>query len=150
MPLNIPGLTPVHNDSIMLPDGSVRSVRETQAARAVAEYDEDLFLGRNKVDGQWAVFMKTGEGARPVLGLGFDLPTPEKIKERLYRSDTQRHGGQLAIDVAKRNEAAQLSHQKKADDATREVVEHFEWGLRKLGSHHAPRIFVPSGKDSGE
>lgn len=145
---NLPGLEPVKHDSILLPDGSLRNIRETAAARAVADYDDDLVLAQHKQDGQWAVFIKTeGEGLRPVLGLGFELPSPEQIRERLYRADTKIHGGRLALDVARRNEQRQAQLTKKADESTAEVVEHFDWALRSQGVHPHPRIFVPSKKE---
>lgn len=138
---------PVHNDSIYLPNGTRLNIRESQAARAVEEYDSSLILGQ--LHGQWTVFLRNGpmEGNPfPVLGLGHELPTPEQIKKRLYAADTKRHGGKIALKVDRQNEAAKRALRKKADEGVGAAVEAFDWGLRAQGVHPHPRIFVP-GKD---
>jgi hypothetical protein len=140
--------------SLSLPEGQrlwvpsgQRDVRALQAAKAVREYDADLALGFNETINQWAVFKKTGPDGQPfpVFGLGYELPTPEKIKESLYKADVRRHGAKIVSDVEAHNARVRAEQQYKTDQATAAVAEAFEWGFRKQGVHPNPRIFVPKG-----
>ena len=141
------GFEPVHNDSIWLPSGQTYRIHELQAARAVEEYDASLILGQ--LNGQWTVFLRNGptQGQPfPVLGLGHELPTPEVIKAKLYRADTQKHGGKIAQRVDRQNREAQKVLRAKADDAAGETAEYFDIAHRIKKTHPTPRIFVP-GKE---
>jgi hypothetical protein len=133
----------VRNEEIWLPDGSLRNVREMQAARAVEEYDPALRLGQMADNGEWVVLKNVRGNVQPVLGLGFELPSPEKVKERLYKSDVRRHGARLALDVEKRNQARIDAVKAEGREASRETAERLLHAARKLGS--MPRqTFVPA------
>ena len=146
------GFTPVRNEEIYLPDGRRMNVAEMQAARAVEEYDPSLVLGQ--LHGQWTVFVRngpreTGGMPFPVLGLGHELPHPEQITAKLHRSDTRRHGGEIAKRVDRQNQEHIKRVRAKADQGAGEVAEHYDWAMHAMKQHPTPRIFVPGDK-SGE
>lgn len=116
------------------------------AESAVKEYDADLMLGRHEQTGEWVVLLTRGPEGRPfpVFGLGIELPAPEQIKQRLYESDTRRNGREIVRQIVRRQEDAREERRRKAEDASGQGAEAFEWAHRKLGSHPSPRIFVPS------
>jgi hypothetical protein len=134
---------------IWLPNSGVVSVGEINASRAVEDYDPELILGRNEQTGDWHVFVKDGpyDGQPfPVMYLGEELPSYDEIQRLLYTHDVKRHGAKIidAIERRKRIERERL--EKQHADESEEVAEHIEWGLRQMGAHPKPRIFVPSEK----
>jgi hypothetical protein len=133
--------------SIYIPGRGKLSFSELAAAKAVEEYDADLVLGQRNDTSEWVVFIKNGPingEPFPVLGLGFELPAPEKIKEKLYRADTKRHGGKIVEAVERHNERLRKEYRDRASDGAGQAAEAFEWAHRQMGSHPNPRIFVPS------
>lgn len=142
--LTLHGLTPIQNDAIYLPNGQRMNIHELQAARAVEQYDESLVLGQ--LEGQWTVFVRTGpiEGQPfPVLGLGFELPSPDLITRRLHQADTKRHGGEIAVRVDRVNAERLRDIRRKGDEGAGETAEMFDTGLHLMKQHPTPRIFVP-------
>jgi hypothetical protein len=138
------GLQQVRNEEIYLPDGRVMNVVELQAARAVEAYDSSLILGQ--LHGQWTVFVRNGpiEGNPfPVLGLGFELPSPDEITRKLHTSDTRRHGGKIAERVDRQNRERQRQRRAAGDQKVGEVAETYDTALRLMKQHPTPRIFVP-------
>jgi len=117
-----------------------------EARQAIEDYDPNLSLGRHEKTGDWVVILKrpTGEEV-PIFGLGAVLPSREAITEKLYKSDVRRHGGKIAEAIERANEQRRRDLERKADDATGEAAEGFEWAARKDGTHPSPRIFVPGG-----
>lgn len=136
-------ITTFRNESIVLPDGSTRNVREMRAARAVSEYGADLLLGQMADNGEWVV-LKPGRDSQPVpvLGLGFELLAPEAIKERLYKSDVQRHGRKLMDEVVKHNDAVKAAVAAKGREASQQTAEAALHVARKLGAMPRP-VYVP-------
>lgn len=130
---------------IWLPGGGVVPLHIRQAEKALEEYDARLSLGRNEQNGDWVVLLDGGDGRPyPVLGLGLELPAPEKIKEKLHRSDTRRRGAEIVTEMVKRNDARLQAIKDKASDGSGQYAEALEWAFRKVGSTAAsPRIFVP-------
>ena len=134
---------------IVLPSGVVVPVGSVNASKAVEDYDPDLMLGRNEQTGDWHVFIKKGPHNGepfPVMYLGPELPPYDRIQELLYKNDVRRHGAKIvdAIERRKADERRRLEKQHEEENA--EVAEHIEWGLRQMGAHPNPRIFVPSEK----
>lgn len=145
---SVQGLTPVHNDQIVMPNGSSYRIAEVQAARVVEEYDASLILGQ--LDGQWTVFLRNGpiEGQPfPVLGLGPELPSPDLIQRRLHQADTRRHGGKIAERADRVNQQKIREARRKGDEGAGETAEAFDWAMHAKKQHPTPRIFVPGGKD---
>lgn len=133
---------------IWTPSGLL-GIEERAAVRAVEEYDPDLTLGMDMRNKNYVVLLKTGgpEGQPfPVFGLGTRLPSPDEITRRLYEADVRRHGGKIAQQLEKRNEARRKELELRADEGTQAAAEAYEWAFRKLGAHPFPRIFVPGGK----
>ena len=116
-----------------------------QAELLIKEYDADLRLARESQTGDWVVAKRLGPDGEPfpVLYLGPELPTPDKIKERLYKSDTRRRAAQIVREVDERNERRKKELRDRASEETGVAAEALEWAYRKLGNHPNPRIFVP-------
>jgi hypothetical protein len=117
----------------------------TQAEKLVKEYDPDLRLAREAQTGDWVVAKRTGpDGAPfPVLYLGPELPTLDKIKERLYRADTRRRGAEIVQEVVQNNERRLQEAKDRISDENGIAAEALDWAFRKMGKHPNPRIFVP-------
>lgn len=117
----------------------------TQAEKLVKEYDADLRLAREAQSGDWVIAKRLGPDGEPfpVLYLGPELPTPDKIKERLYKSDTRRRAAEIVREVTERNERRLKEARDRASDETGIAAEAAEWAFRQLGKHPNPRIFVP-------
>lgn len=131
----------VPSPTLMLPDGSMRSLRVIQAARAVEEYDSALRLAQDRETGEWVVTTIRNGHPFPMMGLGDELPAPEKIKEKLWKSDVRRHGAKLVEAIERRNRERQEASKKKADEATGHLVEVMEWGLHQMGASPFPRTY---------
>jgi hypothetical protein len=118
-----------------------------QAMKAVEEYDDGLSLGRHEHTGEWVVMLKRGPMTEPhpVFGLGVELPAPEEIKKRLYQADVRRHGGKIAQALDRADAARRKKARDEVNDQTGVAAEAMEWAHRKMGTHPAPRIFVPKG-----
>jgi hypothetical protein len=115
---------------------------------AVEEYDADLTIGRHEQTGDWVILLKRGPEGRPypVFGLGPELPSPERIKQKLYEGDVRRHGGRIAEKLERQMAAKRASQRSEAQQATEEVADAFLWAARKDGKASIPRIFVPGQK----
>lgn len=138
------------SESIWLPGAGELRFDELQAARAVEEYDPNLTLGQDKRSGQWAVFLPDREGNPfPVLGLGHDLPAPERIKERLYKQDIRRNGRVLLAEMDAHAAKADKDFQDKVDEATTEVAEAIASNMMEHGTHPYPTIHM-GGRNKGK
>lgn len=141
-------LSKVHEnpENIWLPGEGVVSLDIKRAQRTVKEYDERLELAQHEVTRDWVVFIKLANGMLyPVLGFGKNVPSPDALKERLYKSDTLRHGSKILDDVNRRNAAVEAEYDKSFKEDCDTTAEAFEWGYRKLGINPTNRIFVPRG-----
>jgi hypothetical protein len=137
-------LTPGKAPELWVPGAGLVPANIAQAELAVKEYSADLRLGQTP-EGEWVVAMKQGPDGEyfPVLGLGYELPSADLIKERLYKADTRRRGGEIVKEVQKRNDARQQKVKDEASDGAGIAAEAFDWAARKEGVHPNPRIFVP-------
>ena len=134
---------------IWLPNSGVVPVGSINASKAVEDYDPDLMLGRNEQTGDWHVFIKDGPHDHqpfPVMYLGPELPSYDEIQRLLYTHDVRRHGAKIVEAIERRNAAERERLEKQHHDESAEVAEHIEWGMRQMGAHPNPRIFVPSEK----
>jgi hypothetical protein len=114
--------------------------------RRVKEYDERLRFGKNEERGDYCVFMLMphGEPARPILGFGNDIPSEDRLMERLAESDTQRHGQYMRDHINRVNAEKAKEMEWKSLDSIGPAAERVEDWHRRRGSHPVPRIFVPS------
>jgi uncharacterized protein YjbJ (UPF0337 family) len=126
---------------LWLPGRGVMPAHVRQATQAVREYGADLGLARHEASGEWVV-TKNGY---PVFGLGVELPAPERIKQMLYESDAQRHGGKLAEKIQKMTDARQRAAKQHAEDLTGTAAEALEWAHRKEGRTSHKRVYIPEG-----
>lgn len=136
----------IPSQSIWLPGVGAISLDVRAVARAIEEYDDRFTLGRDQLSGDFIVVMKRGPNNGepfPVLALGRELPGVDAVKKKLYESDTARHGGKIAQQILRRNDARQAAARKEASDKTEVAAEAIEWGLRKQGKHPHPRVFIP-------
>jgi hypothetical protein len=134
---------------VWLPGHGVVPVGAINASKAVEDYDPDLMLGRNEQTGDWHVFLKNGpHGGQPfpVMYLGPELPPYDEIQRLLYTNDVRRHGAKIVEAIERRKRAERERLDKIHADENGEVAEYIEWGLRQMGAHPNPRIFVPSEK----
>lgn len=129
--------------SIYLPGRGVVSLRVTALDRAAREYDERLRVGRNEDTGDWCVFIQMARGTfpptdlYPLLGMGPNedaLPDPQLLRERLWKSDTLRHGNEILDRMNRENEAIKQEKEKAAQQATAIAAEAYEWGLRRMSN----------------
>jgi hypothetical protein len=130
---------------LWVPGAGLVPVHVRQAELLIKEYDADLRLAREAQSGDWVVAKRSGPDGEPfpVLHLGPELPTPDKIKERLYKSDTRRRAAEIVREVDQRNERRAKEVRDRASDETGVAAEAMEWAYRKMGNHPNPRIFVP-------
>lgn len=134
-------LTP---SQLWLPGQGFVPAHVREATKAVEDYDSNLSLGRHDKSGEWVVLLTRPDGETvPIFGLGHELPSRERITEKLYKSDVRRHGGKIAEAIDRANEQRRRDLARKADDGTGETAEAFAWAARKDGTHPSPRIFVP-------
>lgn len=133
--------------NIWLPGVGNAPIYVHSAAQAVKEYDPDLELARDEHD-EWVIFLMTGPEGRPipVYHLGRELPSPERIKERLYMGDVRRRGREIVSGIEKRNDAIRRENRRLAHEAAEEVAEGMEYAFRKLGQTFHTKVFVSGGK----
>lgn len=131
--------------ALWTPQNGWTSQQERECAKAVEEYDSALVLGQRQDTGEWVVFLKEGPANKdvfPIFGLGRQLPSSDKIKEILSRSDVSRHGRKIYAQILQsmaREEAAAKAARHEADEPAAEAL---AWGINKMTGSH-PRIFVP-------
>ena len=131
------------SESIWLPGRGELRFNELQAARAVEEYDPDLTLGQIQDTGQWAVFLPRIDGSPfPVLGLGRELPSPDRIKEILFKSDVRRNGRAILAEMEAHQERSDKEFSDKADEATELVAEAIASNMQAEGTHPYPTIHM--------
>lgn len=134
-------------EKIWLPGAGVVDLESTRVDRAVREYDERLFFGRNMDNGQWCVFIKMPRGHVPdcLPVLGFDShPTPEEALDKVRRSDTSRYGSQI-LGMIEADQQRRIADAEKLNDENSDIyADIMAEAYRKAGM--APsRIFVPKG-----
>lgn len=132
---------------LWLPGQGVVPVGSVDASRAVTDYDPDLMLGRNEQTGDWHVFVRKGphDGQPfPVMYIGPELPSYDRLQQLLYEHDVRRHGAKIIEGIERRKRAERERLDKEAHDRHGEVAEYIEWAHRQMGTHPSPRIFVPS------
>jgi len=135
--------------NIWLPGSGVVPVGSINASKAVEDYDPSLMLGRNEQTGDWHVFVKDGPHDHqpfPVMYIGPELPPYDALQALLYKNDVRRHGEKIVHAIERRKAAERERLDKQHRDENAEVAEHIEWGMRQMGAHPNPRIFVPSEK----
>jgi hypothetical protein len=137
----------VYVSDIWLPGAGRVPAHIRTAQQAVEAYDSRLELGFNERNGDWVVLWKDGpDGAPfPVLGLGKELPSYERIQYLLWKGDTVRRGGEVVQDVIRRNEARKKEGQDQLRENAGEVAEVLEHAFRRMGKTSYNRIFVPKG-----
>jgi hypothetical protein len=131
------------SESIWLPGHGELRFDEMHAAQAVEDYDPDLSLGQIRETGQWAVFLQRSDGSPfPVMGLGHELPSREKIHEILYKGDVRRRGREIVAEI----EAAQRKEEKvyadAADDAQTAVAESIISHMNSEGTNPFPSVHM--------
>lgn len=96
---------------------------------AIREHDDQLYLARHELTGDWCIFIQglSGRTPLPVIGLGRHLPSVDEVKQRLYRADTRIHGSRILSDMHKRNEAAEAEKHAKVDEAQEAAAEAYMW-----------------------
>lgn len=138
----------IPRDALWTPDNGWTSVNERQVAKAVEEYDASLVLGQRQDTGEWVVFLRNGphQGeAFPLLGLGHELPSADKVKELLFKRDVKRNGAKIYDDIVRSMESKRREAKSAASDASGQAAEALEYGFRKMGKHPSPRVFIPAG-----
>lgn len=141
---------PLQGDAIWLPGVGMLSFAEQRAAQAVQEYDADLTLGQRKDTGEWVAFLpgnRASEGQPfPVFSFGYELPSPERAKELLYKHDIRRNGRELLDQLERHFDAEQQKYADRTSDAAGMVAEAIDSDLRRRGVHPFPRVYTGRGK----
>jgi hypothetical protein len=139
------------SESIWLPGAGELRFDELAVARAVEEYDPDLTLGQDKASGQWAVFLPRRDGGDPfpVLGLGHELPSADKVKEILYRHDVRRNGRGIVAEMEAHQRAAEQEFDAKVDEATDELAQAIASHMNSEGTSPFPTVYMGGKRKKG-
>jgi hypothetical protein len=138
------------NESIWVPP-SFGYKAEGAVRKAVKEYDPNLDFGKNERTGQWCIFLRQGTTAAtnqndlPILGFD-EVPHPDDALRRLHQSDALRTGHEIQQKMERHNASLNRERELRADEATAETAEAFDWGFRQQGKAPHAKIFIP-GKD---
>lgn len=141
---------------IYIPGKGEMTWEQIKIDRAVREYDERLFFGRNTDTGDWCVFitLPRPRDPYPVIGFGHELPHVSKVLENLTRGDTLRNGNAIYDEIVKSQQDYKKTVQRQGDEAageTSEVVEHF---MRRHGKSPVIKEFIghdiPKGGDASD
>lgn len=139
------------SESIWLPGSGELRFDELAVARAVEEYDSALTLGQDKRSGQWAVFLPNAQGEPfPVLGLGHELPSADKVKEILFRQDVRRNGRAILAEMEAHQDRSEKAFQDKVDEATEAVAEALASNMQDQGTHPFPSIYMGGKRNKGK
>lgn len=133
--------------SIYLPGRGMVNLTARKIDKAVREYDHLLYFRRHPQNNQWTIFRKMEHGAdpHPVLGFGYDLPTVEFVRRRLYETDSRRHD--IVRRVNENNARIKREQAQKVAEGEAIAAEALEWGRRKMRGEKG-RIVVPKGVKS--
>jgi hypothetical protein len=133
-------------EAIWLPGAGELKFTEMHAAKAVEAYDPDLMLGQRKDTGEWAVFLPgnraNGNQPYPVLGLGLELPSPDRITQLLGQHDVRRRGQQMLDELDAVYDREQKALRDRASDAAEQVAEVIDSNMRKNEVHPFPRVYM--------
>lgn len=125
------------------PGNGLTSRAERQAANAVQEYESDLILGQRQDTREWVVYLRNGPMSDgqpfPIFNLGTELPTADKIKEKLYKADLRRHGKKIFQQIMQANDRATEAGRKAADEASAEMAEALVSGFKHQGFDPYPK-----------
>lgn len=140
-------------NKIWLPGRGVVDLEARRVSAAVEAYDPRLFFGRIEEPGHpgygdWVVFVKMphGQDPIPVLGFQYQIPTPEEAVRRCHAANTKAQG-EAIIELVEKDYREQKRLQEAAEaELQGEYVELMESGIRRMGAHPNPRIFVPGEK----
>lgn len=115
-----------------------------RAERAVKNYDDNLILAQHEMTGDWVAFVEIPATDRmfPVIGFGRELPHPDEIRVILERHDTRRHGDKLIRQIQENNDRIQRELRAAGDEATEQVLEAAEYGIRKYTGRKT-KVFIP-------
>jgi hypothetical protein len=140
------------SESIWIPGAGELRLDELAVARAVEEYDSDLTLGQDRRSGQWAVFLPTSDGLSqfPVLGLGHELPSVDRVKEILHRHDMRRNGRAILAEMEAHQERADKEFSDKVDEAAQEVAEAIASHMQSEGTHPFPQVYMGGKRAAGK
>ena len=147
------GLEPHSQDLWTPPTAGAVPLDVRQAQLAVKAYDERLILGVDRHDNSWCVLWEDGPEGRPypVLNLGAELPSYERIQKRLYEADVIRNGGAQVAAVTARQDAKRKAAKDQAHEAASETAEYLEHMFHKADMTQYKRVYQPGialpGKD---
>jgi hypothetical protein len=135
-----------NQDGRLWTPSGVSSTHERQVAQAIREYDQDLILGQRS-DGEWVVFLKPATDAPPfpALGFGYELPSVDQVKGKLYRHDVSRNSRGIYSKMLRSMDDSRKRVIVAGEEKMGQVAEAMEAGFRNQGAHPNPRIFVPRG-----
>jgi hypothetical protein len=129
---------------LWVPGQGLVNLEGTAVDRAVREYDERLFFGRNATTGLHTVFMKMehGEPPLPILAFADGVPAPEQAVKRLYDTDARRHGLEILDRINRENEEIKNQHRYAAAEASGQVAEVMESYLHDQGQTPHRRVVL--------
>lgn len=133
---------------LWIPGAGEVDLRVRRVMKAVEEYDSELRFGRHEITGDWVVLLErsplTGK-PHPLLGFGTELPSPERVVQRMSETDVRRRGSQMLRALTIASQAERDASDERTGEASGQAAEALEWGHRQMGTHPNPRIFVPGG-----
>ena len=141
------------SESMWIPGIGELNFAEMRAERAVQEYDPELLLGQDKRSGQWAVFVPHGPESPepfPVLGLGHELPSPERIKQLLHESDVRRNSAELLDKIKRHADESDKKFSEAFDEGNQEIAEAIASHMRDQGTHPFPKVYMGGKRAKGK
>ena len=146
----VPGNDPGEKRSIWVPGQGNIPMDVIQVSRVIEEYDTRLSLGRDERSGEWVVLREDGpEGIPffPVMGLGIELPSADRVKAILFSRDVARNGSRIVQQVVERQNRRRKNAKDFADSGAEAAAEALEWGYRRMGGDRAnAKVFI-AGRD---
>lgn len=106
-----------------------------RADRAAQEYDERLRFRVHPENGQYTIFIRQPDGKPdyPILGFGYEIPHPDRVKADLYRTDTLRHGEEMLDKLNAHNDSIRLQNEIAFRGVANESAQRLEHALRTGG-----------------
>lgn len=104
---------------------------------AIREHDDQLYLARHNITGDWCVYIQghAGREPLPVIALasaGEPLPSAEEVRQRLYMADTRIHGSEILSRMHRKNEELKKQQAQPAEDATEAAAEAYAWAHKDI------------------
>lgn len=130
---------------IWLPGQGMVSLEGTRVDKALREYDERLFLGRNENTGDYCVFIKMGPSEPPYPLYGWrEVPSVEEALKQVQSRDAKRRGDEILNELRKHNDDKRAALDAASSDSAGIYAEGLESYLHDSGGLNYFRSLRPT------